>query len=279
MKQNQSSTQSENANDILTNNGVNEMREMTSAVEDVNNEPMVGVPAQKKAGGMLIGLIILAIVALGGIGFGVWAMMDGNNQVADANKKVAAANQQVNELEKQNEELQDKLDRQEGQNASAGTGGDASVNSNPVIKGTDLIVYYDDGSFFMNYEDGTYLSARVVVMDGSITECKYKDEDCAVNGLTGEIYKMSNLVYGNGGDNGEFAFLMNDGSVYYINYKNYDVDNHVFTAKKIKIDGFVKDIVSLEECSRESYGCARATLLVLSDNSFVSFDDKTPVVD
>ncbi len=67
-----------------------------------------------KNSGMLIGLIVLAIVALGGIGFGVWAMLDGNNQVADANKKVDVANQQVDELKKQNEELAGKLSEEKG---------------------------------------------------------------------------------------------------------------------------------------------------------------------
>lgn len=61
---------------------------------------------KKKNSGMLIGLIVLAIVALGGIGFGVWAMVDGNNQTRTLNN-------QISDLKKTNSELTEKLSRQE----------------------------------------------------------------------------------------------------------------------------------------------------------------------
>ncbi|MBP5647683.1 hypothetical protein J6X04_00090 [Candidatus Saccharibacteria bacterium] len=56
----------------------------------------------KKNNGMAIGMILLVILAAGGIGFGIWAMMDGN---AKAEKKDA----QIAELNKQVSELNDKL--------------------------------------------------------------------------------------------------------------------------------------------------------------------------
>lgn len=56
----------------------------------------------KKNNGMLIGMIILAILAVGGVGFGVWAMMDGN-------AKVEKKDAQITELNKQVSELNDKL--------------------------------------------------------------------------------------------------------------------------------------------------------------------------
>ena len=43
----------------------------------------------KKSHGMLYGMILLAILAAGGIGFGVWAMMDGNSQVAKKDEQIA----------------------------------------------------------------------------------------------------------------------------------------------------------------------------------------------
>lgn len=59
-----------------------------------------------KNSGMLIGLIVLAIVALGGIGFGVWAMVDGNNRVADVNEK-------MDDLKKQNDNLNEQSTKEE----------------------------------------------------------------------------------------------------------------------------------------------------------------------
>ncbi len=55
-----------------------------------------------KSNGMLLGMILLGILAVGGIGFGAWAMMDGNAQ-----KEVL--NTQIDALKQQNDELQEKL--------------------------------------------------------------------------------------------------------------------------------------------------------------------------
>ena len=62
-----------------------------------------GIEKKKSGKGMIYGMILLAIIAAGGIGFGVWAMMDGNSQMA---KK----DEQIDVLRKQNDELQEKLD-------------------------------------------------------------------------------------------------------------------------------------------------------------------------
>ena len=65
--------------------------------------PMAAEPeAPKKGHGMLIGLILCLLLAAGGVGFGVWAWMDGNTQKD-------ALNSQIAELKKQNNELRDKL--------------------------------------------------------------------------------------------------------------------------------------------------------------------------
>ncbi len=56
----------------------------------------------KKGHGMLVGLILCLLLAAGGIGFGVWAWMDGNTQKDTLNSQIA-------ELKKQNNELRDKL--------------------------------------------------------------------------------------------------------------------------------------------------------------------------
>ena len=55
----------------------------------------------KISGGVLIGMIICVILAIGGIGVGVWAMMDGN-------AKEARINNDINELRQQVEDLKNK---------------------------------------------------------------------------------------------------------------------------------------------------------------------------
>ncbi len=83
-----------------------------------------GVSEKKKGKGMVLGLILLALLAAGGIGFGVWAMMDGNSQVA---KKDAT----IKDLKQQNSDLLEQLD-----NASATTddpGANEAVNTEDYI--------------------------------------------------------------------------------------------------------------------------------------------------
>ena len=60
----------------------------------------------KKNMGVILTIVLLVLLAAGGIGFGVWAMMDGNSQVA---KK----DEQISVLKKQNSELQDKVTEME----------------------------------------------------------------------------------------------------------------------------------------------------------------------
>lgn len=49
----------------------------------------------KKSHGMLYGMILLAILAAGGIGFGVWAMMDGNSRVQKKDEQISQLQSQL----------------------------------------------------------------------------------------------------------------------------------------------------------------------------------------
>ena len=63
----------------------------------------------KKNSYLILGMILFAVLAAGGIGFGVWAMMDGNAQTAKLNEQIDALEQQNDSLQQQNEELTEKL--------------------------------------------------------------------------------------------------------------------------------------------------------------------------
>ena len=67
----------------------------------------------KKNIGVILGIILLVLIAAGGIGFGVWAMMDGNTQKN-------ALNEQISSLKQQNNELQDKPDANSGNVTNVG---------------------------------------------------------------------------------------------------------------------------------------------------------------
>lgn len=76
-----------------------------------DNGPSVVDGKGGKKTGWILAVVFLLIVAAGGVGFGVWAMMDGNAQKD-------ALNSQISALKQQNNDLQDKLDN----------GGDAVIN-------------------------------------------------------------------------------------------------------------------------------------------------------
>ena len=58
---------------------------------------MVSRDKPKKNLGVILGMVFLAILAAGGIGFGVWAMMDGNSQVAKKDEQIADLRSQLAE--------------------------------------------------------------------------------------------------------------------------------------------------------------------------------------
>lgn len=68
----------------------------------VNNDTGSDVVFQdkpKKNLGMILGMVFLVILAAGGIGFGVWAMMDGNSQKEQLNTQITSLKGQVSELQ------------------------------------------------------------------------------------------------------------------------------------------------------------------------------------
>lgn len=70
-------------------------------VAEMGSAPAMPEAPKKKSNGMLIGLILCIVLAIGGIGFGVWMMMDGNTQKDSLNKQISDLRKQNNDLLKQ----------------------------------------------------------------------------------------------------------------------------------------------------------------------------------
>ena len=77
--------------------------ETTPAVGAGPEPESAPVKSKKKGGdGLIIAMVFVILLAAGGIGFGVWAMMDGNQQKEELNL-------QISTLKKQNSELMERI--------------------------------------------------------------------------------------------------------------------------------------------------------------------------
>lgn len=80
--------------------------EVKPEVNEAPKSDIVFNDKPKKNSGMMIGMIVLLILAIGGIGFGIWAMMDGGTQKTNYEK-------QISDLRAQNAELLEKVGEDE----------------------------------------------------------------------------------------------------------------------------------------------------------------------
>ena len=79
---------------------------VNTPVEQAPVAPMAPAEEKKKSNGLIIGLVLLALVALGGIGFGVWQMMQGSDkdkQIIDLKTQVANCANANNNIETETE--------------------------------------------------------------------------------------------------------------------------------------------------------------------------------
>ena len=218
---------------------------------------------EKKAGkGMLIGIIVLAVLAIAGVAFGVYEMM-------------------------QNSEKDSKIS-----NLEALVGNITLDYIHPIIKSADSSKVYDvefESSLIYNNEANI---VNIVVRDGKVESCAlynrtfeenndgniiYKSglvDNCEVTGIVGNIYKVVEFGSGQMNLQNKIGFIMTDGSIKYI--PMYDaVENNDFSVKgSLKIDGYVVDAVNVAVKDIErGYGGYRATGFVLRDGAYLEYDD------
>ena len=130
------------------------------------------VNEKKKGKGTFYGMILLAILAIGGIGFGVWAMMDGNAQKTKFEEQISTMRQTINEL-------QGKLNKDTDSDVSIDINTDANDADVTdyiyvgewglkirVPEGLESISYLFDYRASEQYEDYLYINGVVEGYDG-----------------------------------------------------------------------------------------------------------------
>lgn len=155
-----------------------------NVVPTSNDDLLKHDTTEKKKGGngMMIGMILAIILAVGGIGFGVWAMMDGNSQKEQLNQQISALKQQKDALEKQVEELNEKVNKKEDESnfvseIVAPEWGEAEA----VIENGVFTITNADGEVYIQLDD--YVVEEIVSCDSGTEEaplpmtCVVKTED------------------------------------------------------------------------------------------------------
>lgn len=140
-----------------------------------NGPSIVGRKDRKT--GWILAIVLLLIVAAGGVGFGVWAYMDGNTQ-----KEQLSA--QVNDLQEQNSELQEQL----ASGSNTGTGMSGGIEGE-TINTADYIYIGEWGIKIKVPEDLNQVS---YLFDSRASESDV--EYLYINGVAGEYETVPSFV-------------------------------------------------------------------------------------
>ena len=224
-----------------------------------------------KKTGWILAIVFLLIVAAGGVGFGVWAMMDGNVQKD-------ALNEQISALKQQNNELQNKLD--------GGTVVDIEGGyKNPVITSpnseTEYFVNYESSPMDYNMESEKRLNISLTNGEVSICRVITKGEmiDCKINGISGKVYKIVELGSGQTNSNSKVAFIMEDGTVKYMPLISSLENNNFTISGDLNVDGEVVDIFdisagpSVNDEEAAGGGGYMTSVIVFNDGTFATYDE------
>lgn len=223
-----------------------------------------GISAKKNSKGMIFGMVLLVILAIGGIGFGVWAWMDGNAQKDSLNSQIAVLNAQ-------NVELREQINN-EGEDIDY-------AYKNPIITVDPPAEYWVPYSLSVfDNQTESFIKINIDIRNGKYSSCGFegKSAECSITGLPDGIYKAALIHEGNGIGAEKIGFIMEDGSVWYVSV--YDDDFNIkenMEAKELNINGFVKDVVNVGYTADADVPGSgyRSTVFVMGDDSFIKYEE------
>ncbi len=248
--------------------------------------PVMDSDKQKDGKGWKIATVITAVIAVCGIGFGVYGMIQSSqkdDQISDLKVQIEDSNGKVNALETDEIKISD-----DSQTDSA------VKKQNPVISATAPMIYslnFTSGA--IAYGENGEFSLSINVRNGEISGCGVNSidskwvggneggivrntrflKDCSISGISGKIYKVVEVGEGHDALYDSVAFIMEDGSVEYLSLNDALEKSDFNINGKLKLDGFVVDAFTIgvgqEGASVGGYG---STIFVLADGSYVKYD-------
>lgn len=257
----------------------------TNTTNAATASPTTGGDNQQKSGkkGWQIATVIASILAICGIGFGIYGMLtvsQKDSQISDLRVQVEDANGKISTLET------DKIKVSDDSQTVTITDSATSQKQNPVISATapktfridfespTLPIGNEPHYVQLGIQDGAVSSCSIFIRSG--TGNRFDRECSGINGLSGKIYKPVVAGAGQDASGSNVAFIMTDGTVSYI--PNVDLANGLVNGGTatikgtLNIDGFVVDAFTVSASDDGMSGYA-TTVFVLSDGTYVTYDD------
>ena len=218
--------------------------------------PMQATPVpKKKSSATVLSIVLLLILALGGIGFGVWTWMDGNSRVEAVKKQYASSNTS-----------------------------EPVSRDNPVIQGSDstigVSVWFESSDVQVNGVEHNKL--EISIEKGKVDTCRYgvvsyspyggplwsDSMNCNIT-VSGDIYKV--VEFGAGQDNAYnyVGFLMTDGTINYFPLINALQNNDFGITGQIALDEKIVDVIDVSVFTGD-YGFG-SSMFVLGNGDVVEF--------
>ena len=219
-------------------------------------------------------IALLAVLAIAGIGFGIFGLIETNNKVS----KISNLEAQLEEAQGHQSERSATPDQQ----GTATDGGNAEASpaalKNLVITNTSNGGIYRPQASADWYVGSKNTQVGIMLEEGSVAICLIGVANCSVRNIPGRISKVESISINHYSslptpeDTG-LAFILEDGQVYYFLGSDLKGDN-VFEAKKLPVDNFVVDLEEIDIIdSNTGRGHYSTTLVVFSDGSYKELGD------
>ncbi len=156
-------------------------------------------------------------------------------------------------------------------------------SKNPILSASYPEIYNIEYNS-INYEldDSAVYNFSFAIRDGKVITCNAKkiyasgsyseeNKECAVNNISGNIYKVIDILDQNDPQNDLLAFVLEDGTVDFV--KIYTgLKNMQFNALgKIDAGGFVTDAMTVKAFKQDSLRGTDAVTFTLSDGKYVQY--------
>lgn len=242
--------------------------------------PAMDSGKQKEEKGWKIATAIASLVAVCGIGFGVYGMVQ-NSQLPDLKVQIKEEDGTVKAVEASEIE------------ASTDGGAVVTISGSTVGYHNQILASSDPNEVYTTYyyAPTRYPEGWVLTMaltDGAITYCRigirtapdviaYGEvagaRECEISGISKKIHRI--VEFGSGHDYSYFnvGFIMEDGTVQYLPIQNALVNDNFNAEKVLKIDGYVIGTIDPNVTVLPQGGGYRRTMFILSDGSFIGFDE------